>query len=260
MKVRGKFLHVSYYGIWCAEPANFAGSANFYADILYIQNSGGGSTIYMSDAGTGNQNWRTWITAQEVKVDSGSFSAISYYARGRHYLYAEKVSAANTGNGIDVGNPAGGQVFLTIQKLSAASNGSGLKLSSGNALKVQAQIALIEEGAKCVEVEAGELYLTFQRMITTAGKGLVHSGGISRIMAGTIDTLGIATNRPVEISAAGCILDGVTLLANAAMESIQSGSAQTVKVYRQVLANRAKHMNITIDAALGTLLVSGNVT
>ncbi len=91
----------------------------------------------------------------------------------------------------------------------------------------------------------------------SACAGLAVVAGTVRF-SGLIDTSACSTTRPVQISSTGVvILDGVTLIANAAMESIYASSGKSVKVYNGCVANKAKHANITVQ--VGTLTVDTNV-
>jgi hypothetical protein len=78
------------------------------------------------------------------------------------------------------------------------------------------------------------------------GRGIVHSGGSSRFAGLLIDTsiTNTAGNRPVQISAAGLVLEQCKLIAPALAESIYAATPQTLTCYG-VKANRANNPNVT---------------
>ena len=247
------------YGIWPFQPTAYAGTANLWVTGDLIQSIGlNSSGVYISEAGGGaSQNYRTWIVVKEIRVTAGSFAGYFLGSRGRHYLTAQKVSCG-TGNGIEVAASGGGECWLNVQKVS--STASTLKLSASNTMIVNADINHIEDGTTGIKIDGGTLILRGGICKVTNGKGLSHTSGTSRIKNLIIDTTTTnnSANNPVSLSAAGCILDGCTLLAPALADSITG--AFTVKIYGTTYANKAKNAGTTVQAGLGTLVADANVT
>jgi len=105
----------------------------------------------------------------------------------------------------------------------------------------------------------GALHVRGQMMTPVSnGKGILHSGGISRFTGLLIDTspTNNAANRPVEISSPGLILEQCKLIAPALANSIFASSPKALTCYG-VKANRAKNSKVSVR--VDVIIVSANV-
>lgn len=105
----------------------------------------------------------------------------------------------------------------------------------------------------------GETFMTGGVWKTAHGKGISHLGGVSRVRGITVNTSATnnAANKCFDVSSAGLIVDGCTLIAPATSNSI-AGSG-VVKVYADSFANIAS-TGVTFAAGIGTLIVDTDVT
>jgi hypothetical protein len=115
------------------------------------------------------------------------------------------------------------------------------------------------QAAPAFATAGGMLHVRGQMMTPVYnGKGILHSGGISRFTGLLIDTspTNNAANRPVEISSPGLVLEQCKLIAPARANSVYASSSKALTCYG-VKANRAKNSKVSVR--VDPITVNANV-
>lgn len=260
-------IQAAEYCIWPTLETGDVSTSNLWVQAGLLENNSSLSTIYYSTsiATNSNNNWRTWIQAHEIRGASSSFAAVTCNVGGKHYLVAEKIGCTTTGDAVQYNSAATtpGEMWVSAQKLSPGAGAYCVRTAQAastgtlylNVLHYEAQAGGIynQTGATMIVAMGGFIK-------SANGFGIKHTAGSAktRCKGMHVDTTptNAAGNRPIDVSAAGLILDGCTLVAPALAESMGNGTA-TVKVYNAMFANSAKNATVTIQ--VGTLTVDANV-
>lgn len=149
----------------------------------------------------------------------------------------------------------GGKLFLRATKIFTASSVAILWLNGG---ECHASILQIDLGAasfgKAIEVISGSHRLDCKEIVCSGSgsnrRGVYHTGGSLRLIDCRVDIqTGFGSPYPIEITAAGLVLQNCLLVAKADKDSISSATAQTVISYGSY-ANKAVDADVTIDGLL----------
>lgn len=267
-------------GLYCLYPegTGVAAATNLWVKTQRMESTVF-ATVYMN--GVANANWKVWIDAMEIICSSSSFNAaLHIQSNGKLYLNYMKISSLGSLIGYFQGASAVGlQVWMTGQKASATVNGSdGFIIGGtsggtnnfpvtfwGRVLQYEDVSTQSAPNSTMIRVKGTSTKAIIQGgyMATVQNRaGITHENGLTHVVGMRIETNATndVDNKPVVLSAAGCILDDCTLLAPALADSIYAGSAQTVKIYGTTYANKAKNANVTVQAGLGALVADANVT
>ena len=107
----------------------------------------------------------------------------------------------------------------------------------------------------CIYNSAGTIIIRNSRMSNSADSNTVtHNGTLTKLEWCEVRN---TSSAGVTVSTSGFIMQGGIIVS--ASNSFYAASAQTVKIYGQVMASFAKHANVTVGAG-GTLTVDGTVT
>lgn len=249
MRVRARRITSGYAAVVSACDNSPTGDGHVAAEEIYGLISGAGT----------NTTAAFWVRANIIKQTvAASVSAITTSASAGNRLYVEcqKVFGSMQCNG--------GLLYVRTDKVSAITNGTSLSpallyVTGGTArIKSDPHLDPATFTGNMMKVTGGILRLQGGDYTAVAGaQGFEHTGGTSRLMGTTINTL--ATNtafNPAVVSGSGLILDRCTLIANTSTNSVISGGANTITAYATKV-NVAKHSNVTVN--VDALTVDANV-
>lgn len=259
------------YPFWASEPA--AGAAdNWYCRVDFVESHY--SVVYFDGA---TANYKMWFECFEMRslndsTDGGgvNLSAIECLNNGKLYVRVQKVqtTGAPTKRLGPIVYQNGGELWFEGMKCTALSvaNQTGniplfVQHEGGTAhYTVQQWEHSGVFSGDGIRITAGTVNINGGVMNVLNGKGLVNTGGILRVNGLRIDTTNTnaAGNNPVSLGAANVILNGCILLAPALADAITG--AFTIKIYGNVLANKAKNAGTTVAAGMGSLVVDAAVT
>jgi hypothetical protein len=216
------------------------------------------SSIYAIYSNGSNTAAAMWVRALIVRGTASLPTAIQNAGSNRLYVETEKVFG-------QIGTSASsGLLYVRAQKQSALANGSSgapslIYIANGTARIAIDHYDPVSFTGESIKVTGGTLELLGGGFVGIAsGKGFEITGGTARLQGLRVDTAANSSSNPVTKSGGTLILDGCTLVAEGASDSIAAGSAQNVKVYNGTVTNRAKNANVTIQ--VGTLTVDSNVS
>lgn len=223
---------------------------------------------------TSTQAARVWIDAMIVDARGNAGGGSSALLSGGVFLYltCKKIiggdqDAAPT---IQLGffDAPGGQVYLRCDKISpAGSIQSPLVLgSSGTSFLTVGELE--ESEGECdpnamVRVTGGTHQLSLQsatRSISSSAGTVLEATGGTITVEGRLNAASHASGVPVQLSGGDVRLRNAELIAGASSNSVVAATARNLRVYGTVVANKAKHANVTLLANTGGLVVSTDVT
>lgn len=235
------------YSLWAYEPAGGA-DANWYVNCDILDNRTYSAIAFEASTSA----YKMWIRALEIRsVNDGQLlgggtpvntAAIELYGGGKLYVEAQKILSKNPpgSRGGPIVNQTGGELWLRAMKCTHESTANQ---TGGKPLFVQQSA-----GTSFYDVHHWEHVgnftgdgfaisggvADFRGGVAEAknGKGLIHSGGLTRLHSLRIVTsnTNAAGNNPVYVSASGLLLDNCVLIAPAAAASVDAGSAQNILV------------------------------
>lgn len=260
----------SAYALWGVNDSVISGSLWCYANEIITDN-------YQSVVIEGIANspkHKMWVYANYIEgyTDQQTARGVVRAKNSKLYVTAQKIFArSDPDNSLaaDVRYCAqvetGGQFWLNCQKLTA--NGGWIYVSGGtlyaDVLHFEDELSAVgdnwESGISVTEgivVSSGTLHLQGLVASTLNGSIVKHSGGLCHIANLKLDTsaTNVVGNQPALVSASGLSLHNCVLVAPALADSIYAGSAQTVGILGNVMANKDVNANITISP-LGSFTV-----
>lgn len=156
-------------------------------------------------------------------------------------------------NGACVDTLGGGQVAVDAERMLGFTN---VLFNSGGIMRARAHVYEITgAGTEVFNNASGTLNVVGGRATIANGKGVVHSGGLTKISGVWIDSsaTNAAGNVAANASAAGLQLSSCTLLSGAAAASVGAGG-QTVQCFPpcigKIAATATIQGTLTIDATL----------
>lgn len=252
----------TFNALYGQDPSTNNTSYSLYYRGDYAETTGIDSgAIYLAGNVT-NTNYRMWCDILEIKSTRGP--AVAWVTGGKFYVNFQKASSEGGGSPC-VWASGKGDGWVTGQKITSVSNAC---ISMGPTTTYEGKAVIrvdeLDDGGQMpnfITVNSGLLVIqgpTYCRAISASARGLVQTGGTSRIDSITFDMRALAktTNHPAHMAGGAMLLRDATLLApTTTTNAIFAPSAQTVKIYGSLLANTNLHPNVTVP--FGIVEVNG---
>lgn len=262
------------YALWAQEPAS-SGATDWYITSDLIKHDTY-STIIVEGLTSG---YKVWINAKEIRgaSDGGQLGGstvnvgtIELFGSGKLYVTAQKILSIGAPAGTYRNGPSfwqtGGELWVDVMKMTAESkiNQTGsiplyIKQTAGTSFYSVSHFEHVGNfSGDGVAMSGGTMEIQGGNMTILNGKGLVHSGGTSRVVGLKVNTSNTnnSANNPVSISAANMILDGCTLITPALAECVGAASAQTLKVLGTTFTNDTTIPPVNVTVSIGS--ITGN--
>lgn len=236
------------YPLWCEEPVGGVASNLYYKGQLLSSTAISG--FYVS---SNSSSYRSWVTCDLIESTA---LALSLLGPAKIYVTAQKISST-AGQTIDTSCEA----WIISEKIS--STGSWLNTITRQCHVTCQHWESIGSNGGGITVSSGSLFLHggYFKTGSQAVNLLTHTAGTTKARGCYFDgsANNVAGNRVLTVAAAGLALQGCTIIAPAAGESIYAAAAlKDVRLNGYNVATKAAHANINLLPAPGYLIIDAN--